>query len=73
MFVSLYRPYDLGNAEHLKRLRKFLPSILTSVLGIYRGEAKEDCWWGVQPQFTDKQTSFKPNLPTNRTDFPRVL
>ena len=26
------------------------------------GGAKEHCWWGVQPQFADKQTSFEPNL-----------
>ena len=31
------------------------------------GEAKENCWWGAQPQFTHKQTSFDSNLLTKWT------
>jgi len=32
-----------------------------------RGKAKENCWWGAKPQFSDKQTLLELNLVTNRT------
>jgi len=32
-----------------------------------RGEAKNNFLWIAQPQFADKQTTFEPNLPANRT------
>ena len=32
-----------------------------------RGEARENFWWGAQPQVAKKQSLFMPDLPTNRS------
>ena len=44
-----------------------LNNFMLYVNKIEKGEANENFWWGVQPQFDDKHSPFEPNLPKKRT------
>ena len=50
--------------EEIEAISELL--VMSGKLFGVRGEAKGNFWWGAQPQFADRQTSFEPSLPTNR-------